>query len=214
MQQRVKNSNRQKRQAKLAVLRQGDERRISHPPQIPQLNIAHSVRMRFIAGSAATSNITFQNLLDVFLVASAATTVYDVFQAVRIRAIDVWAVPVIGNATTVEIQFIGNVAGQFGKPQVFTDTSMGVQPAHVRAVPARQSSLALWQQSSSDVAFNIICPAGSVIDLELSFIGRFGVPLAAQNASAATTTGAFYVRGFDGLAIASTKFTPVADATA
>jgi len=190
------------------------DRAIAHPPQIPQLNIAHSVRMRFIAGSAANSNITFQNLLDVFLVASGATAVWDVFNAVRIRAVEVWAVPVIGNATTTEVQFLGNVAGQYGKPQVFTDTSMGVQPAHVRAVPNRQSSLALWQQSSADVAFNIQCPAGSVIDLELSYIGRFGVPFAAQNASAATSAGAFYVRGFDGLAVATTKFVPVADATA
>jgi len=187
---------------------------VSHPPSIPQLNIAHSVRMRYICNSGTNQNVTYQNLLDTFLVASGATAVWDVFQAVRIRAVEAWAVPVIGNASTVEVQFLGNVAGQYGKPQVFTDTSMGIQPAHVRAVPARKSTLALWQQSSTDVAFNLICPTGTVIDLELSFIGRFGVPLAAQNVSAATSAGAFYIRGFDGLAIAATKFTPVADALA
>jgi hypothetical protein len=194
--------------------RRSQDRAISHPPQVPQLNIAHAVRMRFVAGSAANQNVSYQNLLDTFLVASGATAVWDVFQAVRIRAVEAWAVPVIGNASTIEVQFLGNVAGQYGKPQVWTDTSMGVQPAHVRAVPSRQSTLALWQQSSADIAFNIQCPAGTVVDLELSFIGRFGVPTAAQNVLAATSAGAFYVRGFDGLAIATTKFVPVADATA
>jgi len=214
MQPRTKNPNRQKRAAKLAMLRQGGDRMISHPPMIPQLNIAHSTRMRFIAGSAATVNVTFQNLLDTFLVATSATAVADVFEAVRIKAVEIWAVPVIGNATTVEVQFVSNVAGQYGKPQVFTDTSMGVQPAHVRAVPARQSALALWQLSSSAVAFELLCPAGAVIDLELSFIGRFGAPTAAQNVGVALTAGGFYVRGFDGLAAATTKFVPVADAVA
>jgi hypothetical protein len=209
-----KTSGRKGRRSRQPRMTSEDGRVISHPPSIPQLNIAHSVRMRYISGSSANQNVTFQNLLDTFLVASGATAVWDVFQAVRVRAVEVWTVPVVGNASTVEVQFLGNVAGQYGKPQVFTDTSMGVQPAHVRAVPARKSSLALWQQSSPDVAFNLMCPTGSVIDLELSFIGRFGVPLAAQNASAATSAGAFYVRGFDGLASASTKFTPVADAVA
>jgi hypothetical protein len=170
--------------------------------------------MRFVSNSSANQNVSFQNLLDTFLVASSATAVWDVFQAVRIRAVEVWAIPVLGNASTVEVQFLGNVAGQYGKPQVFSDTSMGVQPAHVRAVPNRKSSLALWQQSSADVAFNLMCPSGSVVDLELAFIGRYGVPLAAANVSVATSAGAFYVRGFDGLAAASTKFTPVADAVA
>jgi len=167
-----------------------------------------------VCNSGTTQNVSFQNLLDTFLVASGVNAVWDLFQAVRIRAVEVWCVPVIGNASTVEVQFLGNVAGQYGKPQVFTDTSMGVQPAHVRAVPNRKSTLSLWQQSSADVAFQLICPTGSVVDLELSFIGRFGVPLAAQNASAATSAGALYIRGFDGLAVATTKFTPVADAIA
>jgi hypothetical protein len=37
------------------------EMRISHPPQIGQLNIAHSTRMRFTATSLFQGNITFQN---------------------------------------------------------------------------------------------------------------------------------------------------------
>jgi len=168
--------------------------------------------MRYVCNSGTVQNVSFQNLLDTFLVASGATAVWDVFQAVRIRAVEVWAIPVIGNASTVEVQFLGNVAGQYGKPQVWTDTSMGVQPAHTRAVPNRQSTLSLWQQSSADVAFQLTCPTGAVIDLELSFIGRFGVPLAAQNVSVAASAGAFYIRGFDGLAVATTKFTPQADA--
>lgn len=186
---------------------------ITHPPQIPQLNTERGVRMRFVCNSAASVlNITFANLLDTFLVATTAVDGFDVFQSVRIRAVEVWADAILGAASTVEVQFLGNVAGQFGKTQAFSSTSMAVQPAHVKAVPARRSALAFYQQSSADVAFQITCPVGAVIDLELTLAQRFGTQVAAANALVGATAGAFYIRGFDGAASAASKFTPVADA--
>jgi len=184
---------------------------ITHPPQIQQLNTERGVRMRYVCNTAGQTNISFANLLDTFLVAATAIAGFDVFNSVRIRAVEVWADAILGAASTVEVQFLGNVAGQYGKTQAFSDTSMAVQPAHVRAVPTRKSSLALYQQSSADVAFQITCPVGAVIDLELSFAQRFGTSVAASNALVGATAGAFYIRGFDGLAAAASKFTPVAD---
>jgi hypothetical protein len=138
----------------------------------------------------------------------------DLFSAVKIRAIEVWTVPVIGNAATVEVTFIGNVVGQYTQTKTVTDTSMGIEPAHIRAVPAKQSTIALWQQSNPDVAFFLSCPTGSVIDVELSYISRYAVLTAAQNVGVALTAGSLYVRGLDGVAAAASKFLPVTDTVA
>jgi len=186
---------------------------VTHPPKIPQMNVAHGVRMRFIcAAAAAQANITYQNLLDTFLIVTSATVAYDLFQSVRLRAVEIWATPILGQATTTQVVFVGSSASDDGSSKIVTDTSMGIQPAHIRATPGRLSPQALWQNAASaSVAFQITCPAGSVIDLELSFKNRFGAVVAAQNAVVGGATGSVVNRGFDGLAIATTKFTPVTD---
>jgi len=212
MMRRQRNQKASKRNASRA---QAANMSISHPPQVRQLNLTHGVRMRFVAtAGTGLTNITFQNLLDTWLVATSATALYDLFIGVKIRAVEVWGQTILGAASTVAVQFLGNTAGQFGEPQYFSDTSMGVQPAHVKAVPAAKSLLSFWQQSSTDVAFQITCPAGAVIDLDLSFVSRFGAPLAAQNIGAGLSIGTLYIRGFDGLAASTTNFVPVTDVTA
>jgi hypothetical protein len=185
---------------------------ISHPPQIGNLNVRHSTRMRFILNAAMVDqSVTFQNLLDIFLIASSATTGYDLFDSVRIRAIEIWAIPVIGNATTCSVTWLGTVVGQAGQSKTVTDTSMGVQPAHIRATPGPRSAQSLYQQSGTGLCCQLTAPAGSVVDMELSFSARFASGVAAQNPLVAASAGVLYVRGFDGLPIATTKATPQVD---
>jgi hypothetical protein len=189
---------------------------ISHPPSIGNLSIRHGTRMRFITNAAvASASITFQNLLDVFLVGTAATAVSDVFYAVKIRAVEMWAESAIGAATTVSVEYAGAGNGFVGDFKVHTDTSLGVQPAHIRAKPSPKSLASNYQVSSSQQALSLTAPSGAVIDVELSYIHIWGGGgVAAQNAAAAVNAGAFYARGLDGLAIATTKYVPVAPATA
>jgi len=193
---------------------QGNNMQISHPPQIANLNIVHSTRMRFVLSSAMTDqNVTFQNLLDIFLIGSGAAALTDLFNAVKIRKIEIWAVPVIGGSTTVSVTFVGTVAGLFSQSKTVTDTSMGVQPAHISAVPSRLAPTAQWQQSEAADAFQLTAPTGAVVDLELSFSSRYNNGIAAQNAGVAVTAGNLYVRGFDGLAAAASKAVPQVDPT-
>jgi len=170
--------------------------------------------MRFTATmAAAQTQITFQNLLDTWLLAASAVTAYDVFHTVRLRAVEVWGIAVAGTPTTVEVNFTAGASGsgQIGSGKIVSDTSMGVQPAHIRATPGPQSMQSLWQVSGSQLAFVITCPAGSVIDLEMSFKADPTVVKASQNAPAAATTGTIVNRGFDGAAIAATNFPPVVE---
>jgi hypothetical protein len=184
---------------------------ISHPPQIRGIQLTHSATVRFkVITATALAPITFQNLLDTFLVATSAVAGYDVFQAVRIRRVRVWGMPQIGATNSVALEFAGVTAGSTGDQQIHTDTSMGVQPAHVDARPSPRSLASDYQVSSAAVAFNLSVPAGAVVDCELSFRGAtYGIAtVAAQNALAGANTGSFYVRGLDGLATATTNYTP------
>jgi len=187
---------------------------IPHPPQIGNLAVTHSTKLRFITNAAvAQTPVTFASLLDTLLFAASTTAMYDLFQQVRIRAVELWAVPVVGNATSVQVEFTDQTLGAVGDARVHSDTSMGIQPAHVRARPQARSGTALFQASNPNSAFVLTCPSGTVIDVELSFRGLPHLAKLAQNVGVAATTGAWYFRGLDGLAIATTVFVPVIDAS-
>jgi len=83
---------------------------------------------------------------------------------------------------------------------------MGVEPAHVRAVPAKGSQASLFQVSSANTASIVTATAGSVVDVELTFV-QSSEPAAipAQNNGVAITPGASYWRGLDGVAKAATN---------
>jgi hypothetical protein len=187
---------------------------IPHPPQLGSFGITHSTRLRFIVNAAVNQTvITFQNLLDLINVAASAATAYQLFESVRIRSVEMWATPVIGNATTVQVEFAGASAGIRGDSKIHTDTSMGIEPAYVLARPASMSGAALFQSSGANTAMILTCPSGTVIDVALTFRGLPGAATATQNVPVAATTGAWYYRGLDGLAIAVTVFVPVINAS-
>jgi hypothetical protein len=184
---------------------------ISHPPMISAYNFSHSARLRFTnpATTLLSQAVTYADLLDCFLVAASATTVFDVFSTVKIRAVEVWAAPTLGTAATATVIFNGAVEGAVGDQVTHTDTSMGIEPAHVLARPNAKSQAAQFQAASNAEAFFLQIPIGSVVDVELSLKQAFVNPVAAQNASVGATAGTFYLRGLDGLSAGTTKL-PVA----
>jgi len=188
----------------------GAEGGIPHPPAI-QPQITHRQRMRFTCTTAQTNvNITFQDLLDTINIATAAGAAYDMFDQVKVNLVEMWSAPVQGNAPSqVGLEFSGNTAGQAGDGRVFSDSSMGVEPAHVRAAPARASTASMWTVSSGDTAFQLTCPTTTVVDVDLSFRTVFSNPQATQNAPAGATAGQVYYRGLDGKATAATQLPPV-----
>jgi len=205
------------KQAKRIVGRRPNKQRrnparemISHPPQLNGIELRHSVTLRFRATAAfAGTFVTFQNLLDTMLVATTATVAADLFQAVKIRRVRIWGMPAVGSSASVSVEYSGVTAGIVGDQAIHTDTSMGVQPAHVDARPTARCLCADYQVNSSNAAFLITGPAGSVIDVEASFRSQYAVLNAlAQNATVAATAGVQYLRGLDGLAVATSNFVP------
>jgi len=162
-----------------------------------------------VTNGALNQSITYQNLLDLLLVANSAVVGSDLFQAVRVKAVECWATPILGQVATVEVVYDGNTAGMIGDQRIHTDSSMGIEPAHIIARPAPRSLAAMFQESSANPAFFIDVPAGAVVDVLLSFKQpMLGNAVAAQNALVGATIGAVYARGLDGLAVATSKALP------
>ncbi len=186
---------------------------ISHPPQLNGPQIKHSVTLRFLVNSAVSQSITVGNLLDTMLFAATATQGYQIFQAVKIRRVRIWAAPVTGGATSVSLEYAGLTAGAVGDQMIHTDTSMGVQPAHVSARPSAKSTASTYQVSTAINMFYLTAPVGSVVDVEATFRNSFVSAVAVAQALVGATVGATYLRGLDGLPVASSKFTPEYQAT-
>jgi hypothetical protein len=186
---------------------------IPHPPQIHEYAVRHGTRLRFVCNAAFNAGITFQNLLDTMLVATSAIVGYDQFFAVKIRGVEVWATPALGTAVDVSVIFDAAVVGQIGDQRLHTDTSMGIEPAHVKCKPSPKSLASDFQLSTANIAMFLSCPAGAVVDVELTFVQSAAAQsVEALNALVGATVGAPYWRGLDGVAAATSKFTPVAPA--
>jgi len=179
----------------------------THPPQINLYQITWNKVMRFTSIAAAVgTQITYQDLLDTILFATTATAPYQIFNFVRIKRVSVWGQAALGTPSSVQVVFNGTtIVGDAG---IHTDTSLGVLPACVHARPGKAVA-SLFQLSGS--AFQITCPAGSVIDVELEMRDAIGLAVAAQAASVGATVGGIFYRGLDGNATATTNFPPVGD---
>jgi hypothetical protein len=179
---------------------------IPHPPQLPSYGITRDVRLRFSQLAAGTTNITFQNLLDAIAVCTSTTTAADLFEAVRVNSVELWALAAIGTPATVTLSFDGTTAGAQGDQKTHTDTSMGIEPAHVKAKPDPLTQAGQFQASQASVAFILTVPAGTVIDVSLTLrqpvIGEVN---ATQNVVVGGTAGQIFYRGLDGKTTALTN---------
>jgi hypothetical protein len=182
---------------------------IPRPPPISDYTVRHSTRLRFTANTAIDMAVTFADLLDTILLARTTVLGSDLFFAVKVRFVEVWALSAIGTASNVSVTYGGVGVSSIGDQKMHTDSSMGIEPAHVLARPSARSLAATYQVTGSGEAFLINCPTGSVVDVGLSFVGAYGQPVAAQNALVGAGAGAIYLRGLDGLPVASTKLPPI-----
>jgi hypothetical protein len=152
---------------------------------------------------------TYQNLLDTMNVALTTVTAENLFTHVKVRRIEMWCVPVVGGTALVACQFVGAGGGSLGSGRVASDTSMGIQPAHIKVAPDRQSQAAQYQVPTGSAAFELTAPVGSVIDVMVSFRNALDNGAAAtQNAPVGATAGQIFYRGLDGKAIGTTVVPP------
>ncbi len=192
-------------------------------PRPPALNHQSfqilNYRMRFYANAAFNGSIRFVDILNTRIIATTGTVAAQHYIGVRLKRVQCWSVPAVGfaappaNLNTIEVWFNSGSA-ETGDQQVFSDTSMGIEPAYLDCKPSAKSDVALWQIQSTNVAMALVLPAGAIIDLVVDFRGYPGGGQAATNAGVGMTAGSEYGRGLDGLAFASTVLPPIYPAIA
>lgn len=183
---------------------------LTHPPSLASQALQRTVRLRFATNAAAVNQtITFTNLMDTQVVAATTTAGFQMYDMVKIKHVEVWGYSPSG-AVTVSVTFDGKGVGLLGNSKLFSDTSIGVSPAHVCARPDKRSQVAQWQASNTNAAFQITCPSSSVVDVYVSLQNNYDgeTKNAITQALAGATAGVLYQRGLDGLAFAATKFYP------
>jgi hypothetical protein len=207
----MKRSNRNKRELKSGKRTQKKMSVSDRPAQIASYELSHSVPLRFtVTAAVVRTQLTILNFLETILLATTATVPFRVFDALKIRSIKVWSAAALGTPTTVAVVFLGNGQNGAADRKIFTDTSLGVKPAFVNAIPDSGSSLRLWQGSTSNMLIEFTAPAGSIIDVVMD-LRNDNTAAAATNGSAGATVGGIFYRGLDGLAAATTNFPPVSN---
>jgi len=204
-----KRQNRKPKNLNRSQIRDASE----HPPAMPFYQLTWSKRLRFIATSNIVNfDITYQMLLNTILFATTATAPYQVFDAVRVKFVEIWSPSFVTTTTSVpplpttcSVAFQGTaVDGDFA---LCSDTSMTIHPAHVKAVP-RNALAGLWQNGVANACATINCPIGSVIDIMADFRDLPGTAAAALNPSVGATVGGVFYRGLDGAPAATTTMPP------
>lgn len=194
------------------------------PQRMPEVRdqLEHRITMRYSTtgtGGAVFTAVTFQNILDSWLIATSATTAVQLFDFVKINKVTVRAIPYAPIATvevpsvTVGIEFPGLVVGVQGAGNQVSNTGQGdAFPAYCELRPGRMASAGFWQASTGNVAFAVratnndgsVC-VGAIIDCDYSFKNSGDVnPAAIASAIAGATTGELYFGGLDGARLAAT----------
>jgi len=169
------------------------------PPFIPTLKLSH--KFRYLNGTSAGSfNITRGNLLNTVLYTPTAMTSVRLFQAVRLKKVEIWANPqALGAAPTVlGLEWVGENAPS----TQISDNPMGVRPAYIRALPPPSSSNRWWSingTSESDQLFSLILPANCVIDVTLELRLVENESPTAGDVPAGAVVGRLYGNYLDGL---------------
>jgi hypothetical protein len=192
-------------------------------PKVDQLQVGFTLRYTTTGiGSTPVVGVTFANLLDSWMVATGATTGFQLFDFIKIRRVTIRAVSnpgfasavaLAGPAVTVEVSYTGLVAGAQGSGKRVSDTAMGVNAvAMVSLQPGTDTLAGKWQPSSNDIAFVLRAQdfqgnpvVGAVIDVDVSLKNEPDVsPVAVSSPVAAAVAGNLYYRGIDGAAPAGT----------
>jgi len=181
------------------------------PPSLDTVAVFHSV-LRFTATSAASStNVTVATLLVAggSICTIANSTVTSVASSLKLHKITVWpATSTAGSGQQAEILFpeLGNITRDESKSNAIP---VGITVSDVVMVrPPAQTQQSFWNSSGGGAStlFSITCPAGSIIDIDVTFCLRNNLAGVTQNGYAAASLGSFYYGRADGV---GGKFLPL-----
>lgn len=177
------------------------------PPLIYDVRMRQLFRFTSVAG-ATRASISYTDLTDLICVCTTAVTAVKLFQFVRLIYVEVWDDAVAGSNASVSVTFDETDANQASERKTYTDTSIGIEVAHVKCKPPKNSLTANWHGVSGNNCFELTVSQGAIIDVMLELRNQGGVGTACQSATIAGVVGGVYYRGLDGAALAGTNYLP------
>jgi hypothetical protein len=181
------------------------------PPTIDTVSQGHSV-LRFTATSAAAAvSVSIGNILASIggIGTIANSTIESVASSFRVHSVTIWPASVTAGASQ-NAEVVWTNSGNYTKDESkSTAVPSGITMADVVVNRPPPSSLAaVWQVSlaASTAMFLVTCPAGSIIDLDVSWTLSNNFAGFTQAGYAAVTLGSFYYARLDGV---GGKFLPL-----
>jgi hypothetical protein len=208
---------------------QRDLSRTTLPALVDQLGTGFVYRFVATNNFGGSLTVTYQMLLDAWLIAGTATTAYQLFDFVKIKKVTIRSMgvaqPYVAGTSlpappmaTVGIEFPGLTNGIVGDGRQKSDSQIGYDvPAMVSLSPDPESQSAQFQANSSNIAFvvravdqNLNPLSGTMIDVQVVLKNSADVsPAAPLTARTGMNSGNLYFGGLDGLASAATTFRSV-----
>jgi len=187
----------------------GRDSALGHVPSFtPTIKFPH--KFRFVNGTNNGSfTITRANLLNMVAYAYNTTNTYRLFEAIRLKRVEVFANPTaLGSAPiTISVEWLGG----YGPSTIVSDETMGVSPAHIRTTPPPASSDQWWcmsgQNESDDLFTLFLGGTGCVVDVTCDVrVVEVEAPTSGDSGTG-LTLGQMYGSYLDG--ISSGKLNPI-----
>lgn len=194
---------------------------IPRPPAfVPSLKFRHSFRWSFISGGGFA--VTSDDILNWYIVATAATTSARIISALRMRRFRLWGVPAStgsssGSAlsTTISIEFptTGQAGTSFAPSVTHSDQALGFQNAYLDVRTSKDYLAGWWLASglTAQSVFNVIAPTGSILEIECDLVLVDNEATIAGPTLAGATLGRIYGGTLEG---ANANITPIGLTTA
>lgn len=159
-----------------AINRRSNNHNLAPPPFQPEITVGKTLRYQAVSALSATP-ITSYDLSNLIVFSTSASTSARLFASVKIRKLEIWgAMGQNLSPVTCDIEYVANNVSFMGsKRELHSDTSMGTRPAHVTASPSSRAVAGQWIECSVGGAVDyarISCPAGSIIDIHVTFVVR------------------------------------------
>jgi len=178
-------------------------------PFSPDYLVKH--RARWYANTNITKLVVTQaELFAALVVAATSTTVYPIFDALKIKRINIVIPTGSGGLFLTEAKF--EWANTVGPSKMTDAVALNTENALISVRPDKLSDDSHWfQQGSSQNAFVLTLPVNSMIEVDFSGVIKGtddsspGTPITVL----AATVGRFYQMSLEGSAIAAAKFNSV-----
>jgi len=145
----------------------------SHPTSF-STELSGTQKFRFIYSKTEVLkyNLTDTDLIELLLFNSGPGPFYRVFDSVKLRSIELFSPSSTNVLHTVAVEWL-RVEPYGNRTQTVSDTAVGVtEPAHVRAMPPKDSYASSWLSPSGDSKniANLTLPFDTVVDITVQYV--------------------------------------------